>query len=69
MTTLLNPPEIVRAPTGRGWTAVRGGRDELGNFEAWIGQHFPTYAEAEAAALAWEIREPSTNQPEESPQP
>jgi hypothetical protein len=59
--TFLIPPEVVHAPFGRpGWTVVRGGRDEQSAFELWIGQNFPTYAEAEEAARLWEERQPST---------
>lgn len=65
--TFLIPPEVVPAPFGRpGWTVVRGGRDERGAFEQWIGQMYPTYAEAEQAAQQWEQRQPST---EGGPQP
>ena len=60
----LHQPEVVLAPFGRGWTVVRGGRDE-GAFERWVGENFPTHDQAEAAALDWERREPSTR--EEAP--
>jgi len=60
----LHPPEVVPAP-GHGWTVVRGGRDERGGFECWIGRSFADHLQAEAAARAWEEREPST--PEEAP--
>ncbi len=55
-------PEIVPAAFGRGgWTVVRGGRDEAGPFQDWIGANFPDYAQAEVAALEWEKREPTTH--------
>jgi|GEM_PF-1562122 len=56
---VLTQPEVVRAARGGGWTVVRGGRDEEGGFERWIGENFPIYQQAEAAALDWECREPS----------
>ena len=43
----------------------RGGRDEGGAFERWVGENFPTHEQAEAAALDWERRAPSTR--EEAP--
>ena len=55
----LHSPEVVPAP-GRGWTVVRGGMDERGGFECWIGRSFADQLQAEAAARAWEEREPST---------
>jgi len=61
----LHPPEVMRSPFGRGWTAVRAGFDEAGAFELWIGKHFPTYAQAEEAAQDWEVRMPSTHPLEE----
>ena len=55
-------PEIVPAACGQvGWTVVRGGRDESGPFQDWIGTNFPDYAQAEVAALEWEKREPTTH--------
>ena len=54
----LHPPEVVPAP-GHGWTVVRGGRDERGAFECWIGRSFAEHRQAEVAATAWEDREPS----------
>jgi len=60
----LHPPEVVPAPA-RGWTVVRGGRDERGAFECWIGRSFTDHRQAEVAAVAWEEREPSA--PEEAP--
>jgi len=61
----LYQPEVVPAACGRGWTVVRGGRDEGGVFERWIGENFPIHEQAEAAAREWECREPSTR--EEAP--
>jgi len=52
--------EVVPAPFGRGWTVVRGGRDSRGFFQEWIGENYPTHAEAEAAAHAWNLRCPAT---------
>jgi hypothetical protein len=49
----------VPAP-GHGWTVVRGGRDERGGFECWIGRSFADHRQAQEAARAWEEREPST---------
>jgi hypothetical protein len=43
---------------------VRGGRDERGVFECWIGRSFAEHRQAEEAAIAWEEREPSA--PEEA---
>jgi hypothetical protein len=60
----LYAPEVVPAP-GHGWTVVRGGRDERGVFECLIGHSFAEHRQAEAAATAWEEREPSA--PEEAP--
>jgi len=60
----LYTPEVVPAP-GHGWTVVRGGRDERGAFECWIGRSFTDHRQAEVAAVAWEEREPSA--PEEAP--
>lgn len=57
----LYPPEVVPAPRG-GWTVVRGGTDERGAFECWVGTNFSTHQQAEAAALDWERREPSTEE-------
>ena len=57
---VLHQPEVVPAALGRGWTVVRGGRDEGGAFERWVGENFPTHEQAEAAALDWERRAPST---------
>lgn len=55
-------PEIVPAAFGRGgWTVVRGGHDESGAFQDWIGTNFPDYALAEVAALEWEKHEPTTH--------
>jgi hypothetical protein len=62
---MIHQPEIVPAAFGRGWTVVRGGRDEGGAFEQWVGENFPTHEQAEAAALDWERRAPSTQ--EEAP--
>jgi hypothetical protein len=59
----LHPPEVVPAP-GHGWTVVRGGCDERGAFECWIGRSFADHRQAEVAAIAWEEREPSA--PEEA---
>ena len=61
----LHQPEVVLAALGRGWTVVRGGRDEGGAFELWVGENFPSNEQAEAAALDWECRSPSTQ--EEAP--
>ena len=61
----LHQPEVVLAAFGRGWTVVRGGRDEGGAFELWVGENFPSHEQAEAAALDWECRSPSTQ--EEAP--
>jgi hypothetical protein len=60
----LHPPEVVPAPA-RGWTVVRGGCDERGGFECWIGRSFADHRQAEVAATAWEERKPSA--PEEAP--
>jgi hypothetical protein len=60
----LHPPEVVPAP-GHGWTVVRGGCDERGAFECWIGRSFADHRQAEVAAIAWEKREPSA--PQEAP--
>ena len=60
----LYPPEVVPAPA-RGWTVVRGGCDERGGFECWIGRSFADHRQAEVAATAWEERKPSA--PEEAP--
>ena len=60
----LYAPEVVPAP-GHGWTVVRGGRDERGDFECWIGRSFADHRQAEVAATAWEEREPSAQ--EEAP--
>ena len=60
---VLHSPEVVPAP-GHGWTVVRGGMDERGGFECWIGRSFADHRQAEAAATAWEEREPSA--PEEA---
>jgi hypothetical protein len=60
----LYAPEVVPAP-GHGWTVVRGGCDERGAFESWIGRSFAEHRQAEEAAIAWEEREPSA--PEETP--
>jgi hypothetical protein len=58
---ILHEPEVVPAAFGRpGWTVVRGGRDHRGPFQDWIGANFPSYQEAETAALEWENREPTT---------
>jgi len=57
-------PEVVPAPA-RGWTVVRGGCDERGGFECWIGRSFADHRQAQEAATAWEEREPSA--PEEAP--
>jgi len=57
----LHSPEVVPAPRG-GWTAVRVGFDERGAYECWVGANFPTRQQAEAAALDWERREPSTEE-------
>jgi hypothetical protein len=54
----LHPPEVVPAP-GHDWTVVRGGCDERGGFECWIGRSFADHRQAEVAATAWEEREPS----------
>jgi hypothetical protein len=62
---VLHQPEVILAACGRGWTVVRGGRDEGGAFERWVGENFPTHEQAEVAALDWERRSPST--PEEAP--
>ena len=62
---VLHQPEVVPAALGRGWTVVRGGRDAGGAFERWVGENFPTYEQAEVAALDWERRAPSTQ--EETP--
>ncbi len=59
----LHPPEVVPAP-GHGWTVVRGGCDERGAFECWIGRSFADHRQAEVAAIVWEEREPSA--PEEA---
>jgi len=58
---VLHQPEVVLAAL-RGWTVVRGGRDEGGAFERWVGENFPTHEQAEAAALDWERRAPSTQE-------
>ena len=55
----LYPTEVVPA-LGHGWTVVRGGCDERGGFECWIGRSFAEHRQAEEAAIAWEDREPST---------
>lgn len=60
----LYAPEVVPAPS-LGWTVVRCGRDERGDFECWIGRSFAEHWQAEVAATAWEDREPSA--PEEAP--
>jgi hypothetical protein len=60
----LHPPEVVPAP-GHGWTVVRGGCDERGGFECWIGRSFADHRQAQEAARGWEEREPSA--PEEAP--
>jgi hypothetical protein len=60
----LYPPEVVPAP-GHGWTVVRGGMDQRGGFECWIGRSFAEHRQAEAAATAWEEREPSVLEEEE----
>jgi len=60
--SVLHPPEVVPAP-GHGWTVVRGGCDERGAFECWIGRSFAEHRQAEVAATAWDEREPSA--PEE----
>jgi hypothetical protein len=60
----LYAPEVVPAP-GHGWTVVRGGCDERGAFECWIGRSFAEHRQAEAAATAWEEREPSALEEEE----
>lgn len=58
--TLSNGDEIAEnevifdySGKGRGWTVVRAGEDEKGAFEEWIGEFFPSYEEAEAAAKGW----------------
>ena len=55
----LYTPEVIRAINGVGWTVVRGGRDEDGPFQSWIGKNFNTFEEAEIALAEWELREPS----------
>jgi hypothetical protein len=57
----LHEPEVIPAAFGQaGWTVVRGGRDENGPFQDWIGQNFAHHDQAENAAREWENREPTT---------
>ena len=51
---ILHEPEVVPAGFGKGWTVVRGGRDEHGPFQDWIGVNYPEHKQAEDAAANWE---------------
>lgn len=49
------------AGRGRGWTAVRLGEDDDGQFEEWSGQFFPTAEECRQAVRAMNDRSVSTD--------